>query len=57
MSFQTEELVPRVNKSEITGENSFIGDHFDTEANDHLINDEQTLFSVFLQICEQYSNP
>ena len=55
--FQTEEWVLRVNKSEITGENTFNGDHFEIEGNHESIKDEKTLFWVFLQICDQCFNP
>ena len=50
-------FVLRVNKSGITGENTFNGDHFDIEANHDSINDEQTLFQAFLRICDQCFNP
>ena len=55
--FQTEELILRVNKSEITGENTFNADHFKIEANHDSINDQETLFLVFSQICDQCFNP
>ena len=45
-----------VNKRGITGENTFNGDHFEIEANHDSINDEQTLFLVFLRICDQCFN-
>ena len=47
LRFQTKELVLRVNKSEITGENTFNADHFETEANHDSINDKETLFLDF----------
>ena len=49
--FQTEERRLRFNKSKITGENSFNGDHFVTEGKYDLNNDERTLFWIFSQIC------
>ena len=55
--FQREEHVRRVNKSEITGENSFNGDHFEIEDNHESSQDEKTLFWVFLQIRDQSFNP
>ena len=55
--FQREEHVRRVNKSEITGENSFNGDHFEIEGNHESSQDEKTLFWVFLQIRDQSFNP
>ena len=53
LRFQIEEHVLRVAKSEITDENTFKGDHFEIEARGDLINDEETLFCVFLQICDR----
>ena len=47
LRFQTEKRVLRVNKSEITGENTFNGDHFETEGNHEPSEDEKTLFWVF----------
>ena len=55
--FQTEEFVLRVNKSKITGENTFNGDHFEIEDNHESTEDEQTLFCFFLQICDPRFNP
>ena len=49
--------VLRVNKSEITGENTFDGDHFEIEANHDSSQDKETLFLLFLQICDQCLNP
>ena len=46
-----------VNKSKITGENTFNGDHFQVEGNHKPSKDEKTLFWVFLQICYRYFNP
>ena len=40
LSFQTKERVLRVNKSEITGENTFIGDIFEIEGNHESSKDE-----------------
>ena len=44
LSFQTEERVLRVNKSEIAGENAFNGDLFETEDNHESSKDEKTWF-------------
>ena len=55
--FQTEKHVRRVNKSEITGENSFNGDHFEIEDNHESSKDKKTLFWVFLQIRDRSVNP
>ena len=57
LRFQTEEGVLRVNKSQITGENTFNGDHFEIEGNHGSSKYEKTLFWVFLQICDQCFNP
>ena len=57
MSFQTEEHIVRVNKSEITGENVFNGDVFGIEDNHESSNDEKTWFYIFLQICYLCFNP
>ena len=48
--FQTEEFVLTVNKSKITGENTFTGNYFGIEGNHGLGKDEKKLFRVFLQI-------
>ena len=50
---QSEERVLRVNKSKITGENTFNGDHFEIQGNHESSKDEKTLFCVFLQICDR----
>ena len=42
LRFQTEEQVLRVNKSEITGENAFNGDLFETENNHESSKDAKT---------------
>ena len=42
--FQTEKQVVKVNKSKITGENTFDGDHFATVANYDSNNGEENLF-------------
>ena len=55
--FQTEERVLRVNKSKITGENTFNGDNFEIEDNHESTEDDQTLFWFFLQICDSCFNP
>ena len=47
----------KVNKSKITGENTFNRDHFETEGNHESSKDKKALFWVFLQICDQYFNP
>ena len=57
LRFQTKQRVLRVNKSEITGENTFDGDHFEIEANHDSSQDKETLFLPFLQICDQSLNP
>ena len=57
LRFQTEEHVVRVNKSEITGRNTLNGDHFEIKGNHELNRDQETLFLVFLQICDQCFNP
>ena len=57
LRFQTGERVLRVNKSKITGENTFNGDHFEIEGNHESSKDEKTLFWVFLQICDPCFNP
>ena len=55
--FQTEERVQRVNKSKITDEDTFKGDHFEIEGSHESIKDEKPLFWVFLQICYLCFNP
>ena len=57
LRFQNEKHVLRVNKSEITDENTFSKDDFETERNDGSSKDEKTLLWVFLQICDQCFNP
>ena len=57
LSFQTFKNVLRVNKSEITSENAFNGDLFNTEDNHESSKDRKTLFQVFLQICYPCFNP
>ena len=47
----------RVNKSKITGGNTFNGDHFQIECNHALSKDEKTSFWLFLQICDENFNP
>ena len=42
----------RFNKSKITDENTFNGDHFEIEDNHESSKDEKSLFWVFLQICD-----
>ena len=51
LRIQTKELVPRVNKKGITGENDFNGDIFGIEGNHESSKGEKTWFQVFLQIC------
>ena len=46
-----------VKKSEITGENTFNGDHFEIETNHGPSKYEKTLLWVFLQNCDQCINP
>ena len=55
--FQTKECVLRVNKSKITSEYTFNGDHLETEDNHEPTEDEETLFFFFLQICGPCFNP
>ena len=50
LTFQAEERIIRVNKSKITGGNSFNGDNFYIEGNHGSSKNEKTLFGVFLQI-------
>ena len=57
LRFQTEKRVLRVNKSEITAENTFNGNHFEIKSNHESSKDQKTLFWVFLQICDQCFNP
>ena len=57
LRFQNEECVLRVNKSEITSENTFNGDRFEIGGNHESSKDEKTLFWVFLQIRIQCFNP
>ena len=57
LRFQTEERVLKVNKSNITGVNTFNGDHFGIEGKHGSSKDQKTLFWVFLQICDQCFNP
>ena len=57
LRIQTEERVLRVNKSKITGENTFNGDHFEIEGKHGLSKDEKTLFWVLLQIFDQCFDP
>ena len=57
LRFQTEERILRVNKSKITDENPFNGDHFEIEDNHGSIKDEKALFWVVFQICDQCFNP
>ena len=57
LRFQTEEHVLKVNESKVTGENTFIGDHFEIEGNHESGKDKKTLFWVFLQICYACFNP
>ena len=46
-----------MDKCKITGENTFIGDHFEIEGNHESGKDKKTLFWVFLQICYACFNP
>ena len=57
LRFETEERVLRVDKSEITGENTFHEDLFDIEDNHKEGNDKKTWFQAFLQIRYWYFNP
>ena len=51
LRFQTEELLLRVKKSEITGENAFHRDLFGIKGNHESSKDENTLCQIFLQVC------
>ena len=55
--FESKERILRVNNSEITGENTFKGDHFEIEGNHESSKHEETLFLVFLQVCDKCFNP
>ena len=57
LRFETEEHVVRVNKSEITGENTIKVYHFEIEGNHESNKVEETFFLVFLKICDQCFNP
>ena len=57
LRFERKEHVLKVNKSEITGENTFKGDLCETEANHDSSKDEETLFLLFLLICDECFNP
>ena len=57
LRLQTKERILRVNKSEITSENTFNWDHFDIEGNHESSKDEETLFLVLLQTFDQCFNP
>ena len=54
---QTEGRVLRVNKSKITGENIFNGDHFENEGKHGSIKDEKAFFWLVLQVYDQCFNP
>ena len=47
MRFQTEGRVLRVNKSKITGENTFKGDHYETEGNMDQVKTNKFCFGCF----------
>ena len=51
-SFQTEEQVLKLNKSKITGENTFHRDNFEIEGNQESSKDKENLFWIFFQICD-----
>ena len=55
--FQTKERVLKVNKSEITGEDTFNGDHFRIQGNHKSSKGEKICFVFFLQICDPFFNP
>ena len=57
VSFQTEEHVLSIDKSEITGENAFTGVLCQIRDNHESSKDEKTSFYVFLQIGYQSFNP
>ena len=56
-SFQCEERVVRINKSEITGEHVFNGQFLEIEDNHESSKDEITWFYIFFQICYPFFNP
>ena len=43
----------KLNKSKITGENTFTGDHFEIEGNHGSNKDAEVFLWVFLQTCDQ----
>ena len=57
LRFERKERVLKINKSEITGENTFKGDLCEIEANHDPSKDEETLFLLFLLICDKCFNP
>ena len=56
LRFQTKERFLRVNRSNITGEDTFNGDYVRTESNQGSSKDKKFLIWVFLQICDQRFN-
>ena len=56
LRFETKERLLRVNKSNITGENTFNGNHFGIEGNHGSSKEENVLFYSFLLICDQCFN-
>ena len=57
LNFQTKEYVPRVNKSEITGENVFNGDYFEIEDNHKSSKEKKFWFQIYFQIFYPLFNP
>ena len=57
LRFETEERNLRVNKSKISGQNTFNGNHFGDEGNHRSSKNEKFLFLAFLQFCDQCFNP
>ena len=51
MRFQTKECILRVNKSKITGENIFDGDHFEIEVNHESIESKKNfVLAIFADL-------
>ena len=55
-SFETKELVLRLNKNEVTSENAFNGNLFEIEDDHEQTKDEKIWFYVLLKICYQCFN-
>ena len=57
LRFQTEGCVLKVNKSKVTGEFTFNGDHFEIKGSHRSSKEGKTLFYVVLQIFDRCFNP